>query len=110
MNTVSEGKPIFYDEERRRWRRTRIVLEATGALFTIVLVVFFVSVIERVDLPAMLLPRSHSGLHAVLAPEKAETCSHSGAGAKRKSKRSASNRLRFRRDPSCGERQSSGQL
>ena len=67
---MSEGKPIFYDEERLRWRRTRLVLEVTGALFTFVLVVFSLSVIERVNLPEMLLPRSHSGLHAVLTPAK----------------------------------------
>jgi hypothetical protein len=84
MNTVSEGKPIFYDEDRLRWRRTRIVLEATGALFTLVLIVFFVSVIERVDLPAMLLPRSHSGLHAVLTPEKPKAAVATRRGRKKK--------------------------
>ena len=34
---MDKGKPIFYDEMRRRWRRTRRTLEITGALFTLVL-------------------------------------------------------------------------
>ena len=28
-------KPIFYDEQRRRWRRTSRILEISGALFTL---------------------------------------------------------------------------
>ena len=27
---MSDGKPIFYDEERRRWRQTRRILELSG--------------------------------------------------------------------------------
>ncbi len=35
-------KPIFYDEQRRRWRRTSRVLEICGALFTGLIVIFFI--------------------------------------------------------------------
>ena len=51
---MPERKPIFYDEERRRWRRTRRVLEVTGGLFTLVLVVFLVNVFNKPDLPDIL--------------------------------------------------------
>ncbi|HXR36185.1 MAG TPA: glycosyltransferase, partial [Candidatus Binataceae bacterium] len=60
------------------------MLEAMGALFTIVIIVFAVSVIQRVDLPAMLLPRSHSGLHAVLTPEKPKPAAALRRGRKKK--------------------------
>ena len=49
-------KPIFYDEERRRWRRTRRILEISGALFTLLLVVFFFNVLRSQKLPELLLP------------------------------------------------------
>ena len=62
---MEERKPIFYDEDRRRWRRTRRALEITGAIFTIILVMFFFTVINRVDLPSLLLPSGRSGLRAV---------------------------------------------
>ncbi len=62
---MDERKPIFYDEERRRWRRTRRVLEIGGAVFTAVLALFFVTILERVSLPEMFLPAAHAGLHAV---------------------------------------------
>ena len=64
---MDQRKPIFYDEDRTRWRRTRRVLEIAGALFTIVLVTFFFTIINRVDLPSLLLPTGRSGLHAVAA-------------------------------------------
>jgi cellulose synthase/poly-beta-1,6-N-acetylglucosamine synthase-like glycosyltransferase/peptidoglycan/xylan/chitin deacetylase (PgdA/CDA1 family)/spore germination protein YaaH len=53
---MADGKPIFYDEERRRWRRTRRVLEVTGALFAFVVVLFVISVLRKPNLPELLLP------------------------------------------------------
>ena len=51
---MPERKPIFYDQERRRWRRTRRVLEITGGLFTLMLVVFVVNVVRKPELPDIL--------------------------------------------------------
>ena len=69
---MSERKPVFYDEEQRRWRRTRRVLELAGVLFTVVLVTFFITIAQRVDLPGLLLPSGRTGLHAVLASAKSK--------------------------------------
>ncbi|HTZ74903.1 MAG TPA: glycosyltransferase [Candidatus Aquilonibacter sp.] len=62
---MSERKPIFYDEERRRWRRTRLALEIAGGLFTLVLIVFLLNVSRKPDLPEILRPDVGEGLHAV---------------------------------------------
>ncbi len=51
-------KPVFFDAEQRRWRRTRLFLELSGALFTLLLFAFFLSVLQRPDLPGLLLPES----------------------------------------------------
>jgi peptidoglycan-N-acetylglucosamine deacetylase len=59
---VPERKPIFYDQERRRWRRTRRVLEIAGAFFTLVLIIFLVDVGRNPDLPDILHPDIHAGL------------------------------------------------
>ncbi len=65
---MPERKPIFYDQERRRWRRTRLALELTGALFTLVLLIFLVNVGRNPELPEILRPDMHGGgLHAVRA-------------------------------------------
>ena len=65
---MAERKPIFYDEERRRWRMTRRALEITGALFTLVLVVFLLNVGRNPELPEILRPDTHAGLHAIHTP------------------------------------------
>src|SRR6266852_492461 len=55
---MKERGPIFYDAERVRWRRTRRVMEITGALLTVLLAYFFVTIAVSVELPAGLLPDS----------------------------------------------------
>ena len=62
---MAERKPIFYDEERRRWRRTRLVLEIAGGFFTLILIVFLLNVSRKPDLPDILRPDVGAGLHAL---------------------------------------------
>jgi cellulose synthase/poly-beta-1,6-N-acetylglucosamine synthase-like glycosyltransferase/spore germination protein YaaH/peptidoglycan/xylan/chitin deacetylase (PgdA/CDA1 family) len=62
---MADGKPIFYDEERRRWRRTRRVLEISGALFAFIVVVFVVNVVRKPDLPELLLPDTRPLLRGI---------------------------------------------
>src|SRR5215472_11161044 len=60
---MKERRPIFYDAERVRWRRTRRALEVTGALLTVLLAYFFITIAVSVELPAGLLPDTKSGYH-----------------------------------------------
>lgn len=62
---MKERRPIFYDAERVRWRRTRRVLEISGALLTILLAYFFVTIAVSVELPAGLLPDRRPLYHAL---------------------------------------------
>src|SRR5215475_56768 len=60
---MKERRPNFYDAERVRWRRTRRALEFTGALLTVLLAYFFITMAVSVELPAGLLPDTKSGYH-----------------------------------------------
>lgn len=62
---MPERKPIFYDQERRRWRVTRLALEILGGFFTLVLIIFLVNVVRKPELPDILRPGNHYGLHPV---------------------------------------------
>src|SRR3984893_12220775 len=62
---MKERKPIFYDSEKVRWRRTRRVLEVSGALLTLLLVYFFFTIAGSVELPSALLPDTRSGYHSI---------------------------------------------
>jgi cellulose synthase/poly-beta-1,6-N-acetylglucosamine synthase-like glycosyltransferase/spore germination protein YaaH/peptidoglycan/xylan/chitin deacetylase (PgdA/CDA1 family) len=65
-----ERKPIFYDQERRRWRRTRRVLEVTGGLFTLILIIFIINVFRKPELPDILAAATHWSVHAIPAKLK----------------------------------------
>ena len=67
---MKERSPIFYDAERVRWRRTRRVMEVSGALLTLLLVYFFFNIAGKVDLPAALLPDAKSSYRAVKVKAK----------------------------------------
>ena len=60
-----ERKPIFYDEQSRRWRHTRRAMELSGAVMTLLLIAFVINVvILRPQLPK-LLPDYRPPLHAI---------------------------------------------
>src|ERR1700739_1442229 len=61
---MKERKPIFYDAERVRWRRTRRIMEISGALLTLLLVYFFITVAGSVELPSSLLPDTRPTYHS----------------------------------------------
>jgi peptidoglycan-N-acetylglucosamine deacetylase len=61
---MKERKPIFYDSEKVRWRRTRRILEISGILLTLLLIYFFVTVAGSVELPSSLLPDNRPAYHS----------------------------------------------
>jgi cellulose synthase/poly-beta-1,6-N-acetylglucosamine synthase-like glycosyltransferase/peptidoglycan/xylan/chitin deacetylase (PgdA/CDA1 family) len=67
---MKEHRPIFYDAERVRWRRTRRGIEVTGAILTLLLAYFFVTIAISVDLPAGLLPDTKLGYHPLKTKKK----------------------------------------
>jgi cellulose synthase/poly-beta-1,6-N-acetylglucosamine synthase-like glycosyltransferase/peptidoglycan/xylan/chitin deacetylase (PgdA/CDA1 family)/spore germination protein YaaH len=75
---MKERKPIFYDAERVRWRRTRRVLEISGALLTMLLAYFFVTVAVSVELPAGLLPDTRPVYRALKAKAKKPVVTREG--------------------------------
>jgi peptidoglycan-N-acetylglucosamine deacetylase len=63
-------RPVFYDEQRRRWRRLRWILEVTALVLALVLMVFTVSVLHRMTLPEeMQQLDEHSGLRPFLSTQ-----------------------------------------
>ena len=67
---MKEHGPIFYDAERARWRLTRRIMEISGALLTLLLAYFFVTIVVSVELPAGLLPDIKPPFHALKSAKK----------------------------------------
>src|SRR5258708_36950974 len=67
---MKERRPIFYDAERVRWRRTRRVLEISGVLLTLLLAYFFLTIAVSVGLPAGLLPDKSRAYRALKVQSK----------------------------------------
>jgi cellulose synthase/poly-beta-1,6-N-acetylglucosamine synthase-like glycosyltransferase/peptidoglycan/xylan/chitin deacetylase (PgdA/CDA1 family) len=62
---MKERKPIFYDSEKVRWRRTRRIMEVSGGLLTLLLIYFFLTIAGSVELPAALLPDTRPVYHSI---------------------------------------------
>src|ERR1035437_9637761 len=70
QGSMKERGPIFYDAQRVRWRFPRRTLEVSGALLTLLLAYFFITIAVSVELPAGLLPELKPGLHALKLKKK----------------------------------------
>ena len=49
-------RQIFFDPQRKRWKRLRRILDATAVVSTLVLAVFIFNVLRYQQLPELLLP------------------------------------------------------
>ncbi|HVJ07158.1 MAG TPA: glycosyltransferase [Acidisarcina sp.] len=59
------NRQIFYDPERKRWKRLRRILDITAVVSTLVLGAFFLSVVRRQALPELLLPQQKRNYKAL---------------------------------------------
>jgi cellulose synthase/poly-beta-1,6-N-acetylglucosamine synthase-like glycosyltransferase/peptidoglycan/xylan/chitin deacetylase (PgdA/CDA1 family)/spore germination protein YaaH len=67
------SRQIFYDPERKRWKRLRRILDLTAVASTFLLVAFFLGVIHREQLPDLLLPQQKRNYKAVRGTQTAES-------------------------------------
>ncbi|HEX3941408.1 MAG TPA: polysaccharide deacetylase family protein, partial [Acidobacteriaceae bacterium] len=61
------SRQIFFDPQRKRWRRLRRVLDVVAAVSTVILVLFFLNVVRKQQLPELLIPapkRNYRALNA----------------------------------------------
>ena len=62
-------KQIFFDPQRKRWKRLRRILDASAVIFTLVLAVFIYNVLRYQQLPELFLPTLRHNYKAL--PERA---------------------------------------
>lgn len=59
------SRQIFYDPQRKRWKRLRRVLDIVAVVSTLLLIAFFLNVIHREQLPELLLPQQKRNYRAI---------------------------------------------
>ncbi len=80
---------IFFDPQRKRWKRLRRILDAVAVFSTVILVLFFLNVVKSQHLPELLLPtpkRNYRAIQEQAAAIKAKYMK----GARRKTSRKPS--------------------
>ena len=63
-------RPIFYDPERKRWRRLRLALDITGVLASLLIAFFIVSVVRSSNVPSLGLTEAKKPYHAFTENQK----------------------------------------
>ncbi len=58
-------RQIFFDPQRKRWKRLRRILDAVAVVSTIILVLFFLNVVKNQKLPELLLPAPKRNYKAI---------------------------------------------
>ena len=59
------NRQIFFDPQRKRWKRLRRILDAVAVFSTIILVLFFLNVLKTQHLPELLLPTPKRNYRAI---------------------------------------------
>ncbi len=67
---MPHSKQIFFDPNRKRWRRLRLIIDCSVILVTLLLVLFVLSVIRGSSVPAVALPMVKRPYHALKPDQK----------------------------------------
>jgi cellulose synthase/poly-beta-1,6-N-acetylglucosamine synthase-like glycosyltransferase/peptidoglycan/xylan/chitin deacetylase (PgdA/CDA1 family)/spore germination protein YaaH len=59
------NRQIFFDPQRKRWKRLRRILDAVAVVSTVILVLFFLNVVKNQHLPELLLPTPKRNYRAI---------------------------------------------
>lgn len=59
------SKPIFYDPERKRWKRLRLITDPLGVVITVVIAFFIVSMFRQEKLGDFSLPDTRRPLKSL---------------------------------------------
>lgn len=78
------GQQVFYDPQRKRWARLRLLLDVLGVLITGLVLFFIVSIFQKESLPQTLLPQQKRNLRALKAREHRKKTSAKGTHRKTK--------------------------
>ena len=67
---MPQSKQIFYDANRKRWRRLRTIADTSVILITLLVVFFVVSIIRGSSVPGVSLPGIKKPYHALKDNQK----------------------------------------
>ena len=67
---MPHSKQIFFDPDRKRWRRLRFVLDTSVIVVTLLVVLFVVSVLRGSSVPGVALPEFKRPYHALKENQK----------------------------------------
>jgi peptidoglycan-N-acetylglucosamine deacetylase len=67
---MPKSKPIFFDPDRKRWRRLRFVLDSSVIVITVLVVFFVATVIRGSSVPGVVLPLVKRPYHALKESQK----------------------------------------
>ncbi len=59
------NRQIFFDPQRKRWKRLRRILDAAAVVSTVILVLFFLNVVRNQHLPELFLPTPKRNYRAI---------------------------------------------
>lgn len=67
---MSPSKQVFYDPDRKRWRRLRLLLDTSVVVITLLVVFFVATVIRGTAVPGVALPEVKKPYHALKDNQK----------------------------------------
>jgi peptidoglycan/xylan/chitin deacetylase (PgdA/CDA1 family)/spore germination protein YaaH len=59
------SKPIFFDPDRRRWKRIRKTIDVVVVVLSLLIVFFAITIVRKTSIPAVLLAEQKKNYHAL---------------------------------------------